>query len=114
MKVDQSIFDKVYLGLKSQGFERSMRKNEYGDRICAYRGEDGLKCAAGHLMPNTTFRKSMEGNDVSSISFFRKLGFLTMVANLQRIHDESFLPEEMEANLLHFAKGNGLTIPSEK
>ena len=91
-----------------------MRLDEYGDDICAYRGQNGLKCAAGHLMPDSTFRKSMEGKSVDAIGFYRKSPYLKMIMSLQTTHDNSFTPKDMENNLKKFAKEHSLTIPKEQ
>lgn len=42
----QELFDKAVEGLASQGFKRSM--TDLGK--CAYRGENNMKCAIGHLV----------------------------------------------------------------
>jgi hypothetical protein len=56
----QEIFDKVATHLLTQG-RRSM--NEAGIS-CAYRGEDGLKCAIGVLIPDDQYKPSFEGYSV--------------------------------------------------
>lgn len=62
----QDIFNRVYLGLKSQGFERSMVEDEVASDgvVCAYRGAEGRKCAVGHLIPDELYTELVEGHPV--------------------------------------------------
>lgn len=51
----QETFDKVVRAVIAQG-RPSMRGG-----ACAYRGDDGCKCAAGHLIPDEKYDPVMEG-----------------------------------------------------
>lgn len=37
---------------------------------CVYRSYDGLKCAAGCLIPDSKYKRSMEGLVVNHVEFF--------------------------------------------
>lgn len=50
----QAIFDKVVTHLRTQN---ACSLNKYG---CAYRGEDGLKCAVGCLIEDSEYNPDME------------------------------------------------------
>lgn len=52
----QEAFDRVVRGLAAQGWERSV--SERG--TCLYRGPEGRKCAAGHLIPDDLYDPAME------------------------------------------------------
>lgn len=57
------IFLKVVRGLIGQRLERSVNKG-----MCAYRGNNGTKCAAGHLMNDKEYRDNFENNRVRFVS----------------------------------------------
>lgn len=68
---------------------------------CAYRGKNNLKCAAGHLIPDSLYQEYIEGNSLwieedgmastSARFFMKKLGYtneeVLFIAELQSIHD---------------------------
>lgn len=58
----QEMFTKVWLGLASQGWQRSA----VGDN-CRYRGPNGMKCAAGHLLPDENYNTRFESRNVFSL-----------------------------------------------
>ena len=57
----QAVFDTAYLGLRGQGFLRSV-----GGPECRYRGTNGRKCAVGHLFGDDMYSSKMEGRGVCS------------------------------------------------
>lgn len=109
----QEIFNKVYLGLKSQGFRQSW-SSELNQ--CAYRGDLDMKCAAGWLIPDEVYTPDLEGCSISfnpragnksdPSSLFQKIGF---VSELQQIHDlyQNTMKEELEL----YATKCGLEVP---
>ena len=113
MLTQQEIFNKAYAGLKAQGFNRAVR--DTGPlAICQYRGEDGLKCAIGHLIPDEKYEEGLEGlcasvpevRDASGTSGV-DWNFLD---DLQVCHDEGNTPEDMERLLKRFAADYELVI----
>lgn len=58
----QEMFTKVWKGLESQGWQRSA----VGDN-CRYRGPNGMKCAAGHLLPDENYNSLFESKNVFSL-----------------------------------------------
>jgi len=60
----QEIFDTVATHLFKQG-QRAVRGQ--ADGLCAYRGEGGLKCAVGVLIPDQLYTEMMEGSTVSGL-----------------------------------------------
>lgn len=88
----QNIFDFVARklleqGQKSRGVEI---EGEWKAHVCAYRGPDGLKCAAGHLMPDHIYRRDMEGVTIGDIVWFEDTfddDEQTLIFCLQRMHD---------------------------
>ena len=79
---------------------------------CAYRGQGGMKCAAGAVLPDDRYEPSMEGGTV--VPNFRASGArprsarvssaleevghdLTLVHDLQQVHDYYETPEWPDA-----------------
>lgn len=56
----QEMFTKVWRGLETQKWEKS-RADKIG---CLYRGPNGMKCAAGHLIPDEKYKPKMEGDPI--------------------------------------------------
>ena len=95
----QAIFDRVAVHLLKQK-QKSMTlgaPDGIADPICAYRGEDGLKCALGVLIPDSKYRVSFEGVSLDygqiNSSLARAAGIRTdaqaaLAIDLQTIHDE--------------------------
>lgn len=52
----QEIFDRVARHLRDQG-----AKSQHTDERCAYRGENGLKCAVGCLIEDDDLARQMDG-----------------------------------------------------
>ena len=110
MHTDQETFDVVAEHLLRQD-ERCV--DEQGD--CAYRGEKGLKCAIGCLIPDSEYIETFEGEGiyispgkhfeagVPSVvgNLMRHLGYnLRLLNSLQNIHDSHEphqWPEELRA-----------------
>ncbi len=57
----QEIFDRVATHLLTQGGKSWLVRYSSGGGECAYRGEKGLKCAAGILIPDELYTADMEG-----------------------------------------------------
>lgn len=94
----QEIFDAVSKHLFNQG-RRSMRlTSRRGMFFCAYRGNNGLKCAVGALISDEIYNPDMDigyGNDIFSIirlfnlpDWFRRNDLL--LKDLQNVHDNEF------------------------
>lgn len=64
-KGNQEIYDVVMLALWNQN-KQSI--SEVIETSCAYRRTDGVKCAIGHLIPDSLYRKYFEMNDVENLS----------------------------------------------
>lgn len=106
----QKMFDTVAIALRRQGGPSV----ELGR--CKYRGQSGLKCAIGHLMPDAIYHKDMEGVDILALeqakgriglrasAFFQFLGVsrldfphvLLFLNRLQVAHDR-IMPTGMTA-----------------
>jgi hypothetical protein len=107
----QEIFNKVSAHLLRQG-EGSLLP----DGGCAYRGEHGLKCAIGVLIPDELYTPEIEDKDVHGLpsGLLESLGFfgedeLTFLSGLQKIHDR-FPPILWGTRLTAFAKVHNLTL----
>lgn len=101
----QPLFDKVVLAMRRQGYIRSTGAAE----ACTYRGEDGLRCFVGHLIPDRSYRPDMEGATVNMLhesgQVFSTLTYeaLEFLEHLQSIHDDE-PPKRWEAALADLAE----------
>ena len=123
---NQEIFDKVYRHLLTQN-AKSMRFGLRNGKQCAYRGDDGLKCAIGCLIPDDKYDPIIEGAAPCFIAGFKdasinalaeiliSVGIETrdfiFVRRLQYIHD-SVSPERWRDALAAYADEKGLAIPN--
>lgn len=92
---NQQTFDAVARHLLTQKAP-ALRTTEGGEVICAYRGDDGKKCAVGCLIPDDMYdAELMEGVGVHYIEdVLAPLGHsLELLATLQHIHDAT-LPSQ--------------------
>jgi len=99
----QEIFDKVSIHLLTQN------KRSQDDRMCTYRGPEGLKCAAGCLIPDKHYYPKLEqmswqtlvnNGEVSS-------NHNELISLLQCVHDEKPV-ENWKECLLSFGRDNHL------
>ena len=112
----QELFNKIYLGLKSQNFEQSA-VYENGNLRCLYRGPNGLKCAVGFLIPDEKYNESIEHMSpwnlvVEGIVELSDIHII-FLREMQSIHDNACDPEDMRLELESYAKDLGLVIPKE-
>jgi len=63
---------------------------------CFYRGDNGLKCAAGFTIPDDRYRSSMESHNFRYVNAQYNLGFseeqVNAVMVVQKIHDSFEVP----------------------
>lgn len=127
----QDLYNVVKTHLLAQ-LKKSIRLNSQGELICAYRGDNGLSCALGCLIPDEAYHPDIEGetpylinlNDADSDTgtFPRRytqwigingsdanLGMLDLMTTLQGIHDNMDLePKQWDNSLEHTATRFGL------
>lgn len=91
MPTMQETFDTVVAHLRKQG-----KKSLGSDGKCAYRGKFGRMCAAGCLIPDRLYSRSLENTSVSFMrsnpvtELFKKLGHdISLVMALQYVHDNN-------------------------
>lgn len=64
MPIDkQTIFNNAFLGVLKQGVPSVSIKLG----MCAYRGDEGRKCAIGHSIADEEYTEEMEGKGISLI-----------------------------------------------
>jgi hypothetical protein len=111
----QPLFDKVVLAMRRQGYVRSTSAAE----ACTYRGEDGLRCFVGHLIPDRSYTPDMEGSTVNMLHesgrVFSRLTYeaLEFLEHLQSIHDDE-PPERWEVALAELAEDYDLDYSPPK
>jgi hypothetical protein len=82
----QEVFDVCALHLLNQN-ERSVKFADSAN--CMYRGDNGLKCAIGILIPDEEYTENMEGNGVVRLtSKYGITDHVDMLSCLQSLHDE--------------------------
>jgi hypothetical protein len=92
-KNNQDAYNKVLKSIRKQKYIQS---SDDSKGICAYRSPNGLRCAAGHLLPNSLYRKEMEGKNIASLrgsypkiaEYFKNVDSY-LLSDLQRAHDFS-------------------------
>lgn len=122
----QAMFNIAYKGLRSQGFctSKFAYKTDSDpfalEARCAYRGENGMKCAIGYIIPDDKYSPEIEGftaqdppvieclNDFVDEEDYSRISFLM---SLQTQHDSANSPEDMEKRYRNFAAEQQLTIP---
>lgn len=83
----QQVFDHVVAHLRKQG-QCSVIP---GTTNCAYRGENGLKCAAGCLIADNEYRPDMEGLTWRELIYRYPVtsAHSSLISCLQEVHDEA-------------------------
>lgn len=109
---EQEVFDTVKTHLLTQN-QRAMDRGG----SCRYRTPNGLKCAAGVLMPDNAYSPHWEGEGILTIvadhpralpdSIFNAVN-MPLIKDLQILHDE-VEPANWAAALTKVAKSYGLT-----
>jgi hypothetical protein len=109
----QEIFNIVSAHLLTQIKRSIKRLNSSYFSACAYRGNEGLKCAAGVLIPDDQYEPEMECKfwDELVKANYVENKFVEEIAELQCIHDSN--SEEtidyLKTELIKFAKLHNLT-----
>lgn len=87
----QQIFNTVALGIRKQGgpslgFDPTQSGTE---KVCLYRGANGRKCAAGHVIPDAEYRPAMEGTRIGAIWGPQDEDAAALLRDLQSAHDNA-------------------------
>lgn len=119
----QEVLNKVYLAVRAQGVPS---RGPTG--MCAYRGEGGTKCAAGHLIDDMHYEPRLEGKSVTFpdvTAALRASGvdrdcLWGLVQDLQLVHDgatgtrddyETDFVAYWDREVAAVAARHGLTLP---
>lgn len=90
----QKLFDRAVGGILKQG-KASIIIDDNDRPHCMYRGDNGTKCAIGHLIPDSKYDEKMENlgfeqllnRDVFPYKYGRK--YQNFLADLQTLHDNN-------------------------
>lgn len=107
----QEMFTKAVVGLRSQGWLRSMSAN---GNYCVYQSNDGRRCAWGHVDPCLTFEQTgVMGlcDDRIGVAADMSVEDLTFAEKMQEAHDSSLSPSIMEMRFKNLAVKFALTFP---
>jgi hypothetical protein len=108
---NQEAFTTVARHLLTQK-ERALKPNPHNpsNPFCAYRAEDGKKCAVGCLIPDDLYLKEMEDlpvrrliTDFPNIASLFEGVDLDLLRKLQMLHDSPIDVPYWEIRLRHFA-----------
>ncbi len=107
----QELFTTIVTHLRQQG-AKSLYEDADGDMSCAYRGDTGLKCAAGCLIPDNEYDSGDEGNTWWAIPFFKgfSAGAGHVIGRMQKLHDRDS-PATWEERYEEAAEELNLTVP---
>ena len=99
----QEVFDWVAYNLLLQG-RKSQCARASGQFICAYRGLNDTRCAAGHLIADVHYDERMEGKSFTQLTMlypqFKNIEHLeNLISNLQMAHDTSEFHANSEINI---------------
>lgn len=109
---NQEIFDKVAIHLLTQN-QKSMMLDIDSDQICVYKNPEGLKCAAGILIPDEIYEPEMDkykftwDDLINNYKVLQDVGDPEFILVLQRIHDMSEV-EHWREHLTELAKDYNL------
>lgn len=105
----QEVFDQVARHLLAQN-----AKSRSADNFCAYRGADGLKCAAGCLIADDEYQPGFDFHQGAGSGWLRLGSSMlvptthqTLISDLQRVHDH-FEPDEWRVFLGRVAEDYSL------
>lgn len=114
-EMQQVVFIVVVRGLRSQQWKQSV-KIGYGLSIIAWFGEDGCKCALGHLMEGPPQRLMWDRFYPPLRAWWVANGYGPaegLTSYLMAAHDESPLPGEMERRVRKLGAKYNLKWPEE-
>lgn len=109
----QEMFNKAYLGLASQGFQRCISE----DGRCVYSSNDAtMHCAWGWVDPSlgpevTGSVKSLRDNSMMGVAATLSESDLIFALELQNAHDSAADSKYMRTRLGVVARNYNLTIP---
>ena len=111
----QTIFDTVVNHLAAQGTQSMSGGDPDTNREagCAYRGDNGTKCAVGCLIPDDMYNPKMENATVVSLAQRKELPaelyeHVDMLSDLQYAHDWSTSAAELIDKLCEIARDHHL------
>jgi hypothetical protein len=115
----QEMFNKVWFGLQGQDWKQSVDSFNGGGNQCAYRGANGAKCAAGHLIPDENYDEEFEGCGIGSLLNRYPMLFneamnqecVSFIKEMQAIHDSG--DDSMQDGFVWLAQQHDLTIPEQ-
>ena len=119
----QEVFDRVVRHLYAQR-KKAKYVDDDGELACAYRGENGTKCAVGCFIPDEDYTARIEGGGVNvAIGRYANLGrdwakrldragTFELLRKLQMVHDHNEVASWPFA-LQKVAKEFGLTWPAD-
>jgi hypothetical protein len=103
----QELFDYITSKVLEQGRPSILETNdEEGEAkvVCVYRGENGAKCAAGHVIPDAWYSEKLEGRAANGVlegepRLEASLApHLSLLLDLQEAHDSAYRASFFHSN----------------
>lgn len=133
----QFVFNKIMAALARQNYEKSMAdtlndSTGPAHETCAYRGNDGRRCAVGCLITDQAYDPGFEGEDAYGVNdavnllapgvldipedvrttlAWRPMDSVDFLRQLQIAHDRADSPQLMRRDLLRVGQKFGLEAP---
>lgn len=115
----QHILNTVAEKLIEQGVPAMVFSDDMGMKVCAYRGDDGRRCAVGHLIPDYAYRSDMENVSVDLLiergwmpEGLRDAEFLEALQGAHDNADPRYFCSELSQALYDIADAYNLTPPA--
>jgi len=112
MSLKQELFDRISKHLLNQ----NERSEALVRGACRYRGDNGLKCAVGAIIPDKKYSEKIEGSSVYSSDVAQCLPIryqggnsLKFLLKLQKLHDQTAV-HLWKDGLKEIAKDEGLVV----
>jgi len=120
MKTKQEVFMQVATHLLKQNAQSiKVRGDGSSSNHCAYRGNDGLQCAVGCLIPDQFYTPGLEGHDVHDNAVREALldsgidmhddDIADLLSSLQQMHD-NYAPTDWRTKITKIGERFGLAV----
>jgi hypothetical protein len=115
---EQEAFDRSVGGVLKQGGPSAVYKIDGGTRaVCLYRGPNGRRCAAGHLIDDADYREEFEGSAyfqlVTAGLLAPIVGGSALVHLLQLSHDNAATGTDCDSDFIREFEANAKKVASD-
>lgn len=115
MLTAQDIFDRVYNHFIVNRQPRSVRDSATST-FCLYRGDNGERCAGGLFIVDDLYNEEIEGERIGELTSYLEPGcsaHIALLTELQRVHDNYSVYQDMKNRLILIAEDFSLAVPKD-